>query len=251
MELFKKMFSGLSGSPASAARAMRDSYLSFKKKNPGMNENEVLIQTLRSRYPEYDPNELSNIVHETPNIRSLTLIVIGKEFGQDKAAKYIDRVVRDVNEAFKDIGMVSIDMDEVFRKIEPNEEGIWNLKWGMSKQNVINSFSDPIKGHLEMSKSEGLCGYRAVIGDISMDITFVFDNDQFQEINFFFCQPFYPIKESLSARYGEPLDEREEKGSGSPTNTITYWETQNLEIRLDYNKAKFGGISFTVKSTQN
>ena len=245
------MFSGLSGSPASAARAMRDSYLSIKERNPGMNENEVLIQTLGSRYPEYDPNKLSNIVHETPNIRSLTFVVIGKEFGQDKVAKYMDMAVRDVNEAFKDIGMVSIDIDEIFRKIEPNEEGIWNLKWGMSKQDLINSFSDPIKSHLEMSRSESLCAYRAIIGDISMDITLVFANDQFQEINFFFCQPFFPIKENLSARYGEPLDEREEKVSGFPTNTIMYWETQNLEIRLDYNKAKFGGISFTVKSTQN
>ena len=260
MGFFKNLFSGLSGSPASAARVMRDSYLKIKERNPDMGENEVLAQVLASRYFDSDKNTLARMLYEYPNIRLLTLSVIANEFGEDKTAKYIEKVTKDINKVFGDVGLVSVDMDQFLKIIEPLEEmayvafasiGIWGFRWGMKRQELMQNVSETTREQLETSsKSENLCSYRAKFGGILMDINFCFIDNQLYEVSLNFLQPFYAIKEKMIERYGSPLHQREEKFPGFVTNTITYWETENVTIRLDYTEAKLGGISFTAKSKQ-
>jgi hypothetical protein len=259
MGFFKNLFSGLSGSPASAARVMRESYLTIKERNPDMGEYKVLAQVLASRYFDYDKNTLARMLYEHPNIRLLTLAVIANEFGEDKTAKYIKKVTTDINKVFGDIGLVSVDMDQLFKIIELLEEmvyvafpsiGIWRFRWGMNRQELMQNVSETNRQQLDSSKSKDLCSCRAKIGGILMDIKFYFIDNQLHEVSFDFRQPFYAIKEKMIERYGCPLDQQEEKFPGFVTNTITYWETENVTIRLDYTEAKLGGISFTAKSKQ-
>jgi len=257
MGFFKNLFSGLSGSPASVARVMRDSYLTIKKRNPDLGEYEVLAQVLVSRYFDSDKNTLDRMLYEHPNIRLLTLAVIANEFGEDKTAKYIKKVTEDINKAFVDIGLVSVDMNQFFKIIELLEEmvyvafpsiGIWHFRWGMNRQELMQNVSETNRQQLASSKSKNLCSCRANIAGILMDMKFYFIDDQLHEVSFDFQQPFYAIKEKMIERYGSPLDQHEEKFPGFVTNTITYWETENVKIRLDYTEAKIGGISFIAKS---
>ncbi|MBW1796279.1 MAG: hypothetical protein JRJ38_17980 [Deltaproteobacteria bacterium] len=234
--------------------------MKIKERNPDISENEILAKVLISRYFDYDEHTLARLLYEYPNIRLLTLAVIASEFGEDKTSKYINQVARDINNVFGEVGLVSIDMDlffKVFGALEGTTYvafpsiGIWSLRLGMKKQELMQNVSETTRKQLESSKSEDLCCYEKVkFGDLLMDIYFCFIDNQLNEVNFDFLQPFHPIKEKLIERYGKPLRERKE---GSPSSrhimsTITYWEIKNLTIRLDYAESKLGGISFTAKS---
>ena len=258
MGLLRNLFSGLSGTPASIARVMKNSYLSIKDENPDLSEWEILSATLRSRYPDYDSDFLSRLIIHYPNIRLLTLGVIGNEYGERKMEKYHRKVIEDINNTFGDVGLVWLDIDNFFEVVGPLAEmshialpstGMWGVKLGMTRDLFMKSCSEDTKNRLELSaESKNLFMYeRARIDKLWMDIVFVFRDSQLYEVCFSFIEPSHPIRDDLIAKYGKPLREYEEDFPSFSLNTITYWENGDVTIRLDYPESKRGVISFSLR----